>query len=187
MELNHIFRKRAHNLMALVAGCQKLSTYLNRLERQSVLFPDRYDPNDYAGDGFHLFVEALIKLSPVDNRIAISDFQVVEGLDTGVDGFGIGINGKPATVQCKFRGDKRWLLTANNDHLSNFLAASQNKYGVDINDKANMLIVTSGEGLHFFTEAEMLYGKVRCIGYKELRELVDNNIPFWNKFRELCS
>lgn len=186
MQLDHIFLKRCHDKAELLIDCNKLSTFLSRLNKQSVRFPDRYEPEKYKGHGFEMFCEALIKLSPVDNRIAISDYQLVQTADTGVDGFGVGINGKPATTQCKLRSDSTILLTANEDHLSNFIAASQNRYGVDVNDKNNMLIITTAEGLNFFTESEMLYNKVRCIGYKQLRELVDNNIPFWNHFRLLC-
>lgn len=185
MELNHTFRKRCHNLTELLNGCYKLSTFCNRLEKQSVLFPDRYDPEKYKGDGLELLVEILIKLSPVDNRIGIANYQVVLEQDTGVDGFGTGINGRPATVQVKYRTDSTQLLTANKDHLSNFIAASQNRYGVLIEDSKNMLIITTGDNLHHFTESEMLYNKVRCLGYKQLREILDNNIPFWDTFRSL--
>ena len=62
MALTHPFLKRCFNLEELLKDCVVLNTYLSRLEKQSQRFPDRYDPNDYKGDGFELFAEALIKL-----------------------------------------------------------------------------------------------------------------------------
>lgn len=183
--LVHPFLRQCHDIKELLKDVKKMSTYCSRLETQSTMFPDRYDPDKYKGDGFELFVEALIKLSPVDNRIAIGNYTPVVNDDTGVDGFGIGIDGKPATVQIKYRSDNTALLTANQDHLSNFVTTSLLKYDVDPKSKTNMLIITTAEGLHYFTENEMFLNQVRCLGYKHLRELVDNNILFWDTFRKL--
>lgn len=186
-ELSHRFLVTCHDINALLKDCNKLSTFCSRLEKQSTMFPNRYNPDKYKGDGLELFTEALIKLSPTDNRIGIGDYKVVEGQDVGVDGAGVGANGRPATVQVKYRGNGASLLTANNDHLSNFVAASFIHNSVLPDDRNNMLIVTTAEGLHFFTDKEMYAGKVRCLGRDQLRQLVDNNELFWNRFRELCS
>lgn len=187
IKLNHLFIIRAHDLHGLLINCNKLSTFCTRLEKQSILYPDRYDSDKYKGDGFELFVEALIKLSPIDNRIGISNYEPVnENNDTGIDGHGIGIDGKIATVQVKYRSDNRYLLTANKDHLSNFVMSSLFA-GVDKDSKNNMLIITTADGLHHFTDNEMFLNKVRCINYQQLRELVDNNINFWNSFRNLLN
>ena len=185
IKLEHHFVNTCHDIKGLLKDVKKISTFITRLERQSILHPNRYDPEVYKGDGLELFTEALIKLSPIDNRIGIGDYQVEKGQDTGVDGFGIGIDGKPATVQVKFRSNNEQQLTANADHLSNFAFASQNRYGVEISSTKNMLIVTTAAGLHYFTESEMLLNKVRVLGRETLRELVDNNVLFWNNFRKL--
>ena len=185
--LTHRFRLTAHDLHELLEDCYKLSTFCTRLEKQAALFPDRYDPDKYKGDGLELFTEALIKLSPVDNRIGVGNYRVVEGQDTGVDGSGTGANGKPATVQVKYRSNGQAVLTANKDHLSNFVMSSILHEKVDPNDTMNMLIVTTAEGLHHFTDAEMFDKKVRCLGREQLRELVDNNQLFWDQFRQLCN
>lgn len=186
-KLTHPFLYQCHNIDSLLKNVYKISTYCNRLEKQSILFPDRYDPDKYKGDGFELFVEALIKLSPVDNRIAIAKYVPVTSDDTGVDGIGIGIDGKPATVQVKYRSNNTQMLTANQDHLSNFVVASVLKHNVDSATKTNMLIITTADGLHYFTDNEMFLNRVRCIGYQQLRELVDNNILFWDAFRTLVT
>lgn len=187
ISLSHRFIQTSHNLAALLEGCNKLSTFCSRLEQQSTQHPDRYASDKYKGDGFELFVEALIKLSPCDNRIGIGNYHLLDKQDVGVDGVGIGANGKPATVQVKYRGYGKTLLTANNDHLSNFVSASILHEHVDPNDQYNMLIITTAKGLHFFTDQEMFLGKVRCLGFEQLRELVDNNQLFWDEFRRLCS
>lgn len=187
VELIHPFIHRCHDITDLISG-NKLATFCGKLEKQSILFPDRYDPDEYKGDGFELFVEALIKLSPIDNRIGITNYQSVAAtnkIDVGVDGFGLEIvNLKPATVQIKYRSRNDSLLTANQDHLSNFVSTSLLHYGVDKEDKNSMIIITTADGLHHFTYNEMFLNKVRCIGYNQLREMVDDNKAFWSKFRE---
>ena len=48
-----------------------------------------------------------------------------------------------------------------------------------------MLIITTANGLHHFTDNVMFVNKVNVIAYDQLRVLLDNNINFWNNFREL--
>ena len=185
IKLEHGFLKKCHNLSELLEDCHKMSTFMRKLERQAELFPNRYKPENYKGDGFELFVEALIKLSPVDGRIGITEYTVGDpSIDTGVDGWGIGMNGKKAAVQVKYRSNTDTVLTANGDHLSNFTSTAQFK-GVDSNDVNNLLLITTAKGLHHFTNHEMFDGRVRCLGMKDLRSLVDNNHLFWNAFRKL--
>lgn len=185
--LNHKFKRTCHDIHGLLNGCTKISTFVRRLEQQSVSFPDRYEPAKYKGDGLELFVEALLKLSPIDCRLGIGQYQVNTELDTGVDGTGIGINEKIATVQVKFVGKSDHMLTTSNSTLSNFTTSSVLRYGVDPSVNTNMLVITTAKGLHHFTNDEMFVKKVRCVGYDQLRELVDNNTLFWNAFVNLCS
>lgn len=189
IELTHTFLLTCHDLTELTDNCYKLSTYCNRLVKQSEKYPDRYDPLKYRGDGFELFVEAFIKLNSANNAIGIYDYQNSETDAPGVDGFGKGSNGKPATVQCKFVSDSSKLLTANDgkSNLAGFVTSSLLFYKVDVEDRHNMLIVTTAKGLHHYTDAQMFDKKVRCLGYDELRMLVDNNFAFWDQFRELLT
>jgi hypothetical protein len=162
-----------------------MATFCNRLEQQSILFPTRYDPDIYKGDGLELFAEALLKLSPVDNKLGIGNYQPVLEGDTGVDGTGIGTDGKPATVQVKYRSNHQQRLTANEAHLTNFTSASFMKYNVDPKSKTNMLIITTAAGLHYYTDTEMFQKQVRCLGYEQIRKRLDNNLLFWEAFRNL--
>ena len=176
--LTHPFIFRCSDRNSLLNNCLKLNTFLHNLDKQSKSSPDE---NKYKGDGLELFAEALIKLSPIDKRVGITDYNVVTDNDTGVDGFGIGINGRPATVQVKNR-TANYILTANEDHLTNFSNTSFIKYGVKVEDKDNMLIITTADDLHHYTDNEMFDGKVRCLNRENLRRLVDDNNFFWNSF-----
>lgn len=141
----------------------------------------------FLGDGFEVFVEMLLKSHPYDRHIGVSHYKPCHpqfgNADHGVDGFGIGTNNHPATVQAKFRGDVTAELTANGSHLVNFKNSSHEEYNVLMSDVDNMLIVTNCKGLHHYTASAMLNNKVRCIARDHLKQLVDDNLPFWDEFR----
>lgn len=137
----------------------------------------------FVGDAFEVFAEFLIKTHAFDTRIGISNYQPNLLDDKGVDGIGVGTNLHPATVQIKYKTNKSSELTSNDDHLSNFLTSSWVDFNVPIDDTNNMLIITNCKGLHFYTKTEMLKNKVRCISGPMLKELVDNNLPFWKEFQ----
>ena len=83
-KLIHPFLFNCHDIDSLLKSVKKISTFCTNLEKQSILFPNRYDPDKYKGDGLELFAEALIKLSPIDNRIGIANYIPVIDGDTGV-------------------------------------------------------------------------------------------------------
>jgi len=189
IELTHPFIFRCFDVNCLLDNCQnllndchKLNTFLNKVEAQSK-DPRCQDGDKYKGDALELFAEALIKFSPIDGRIGITDYKPVIENDTGVDGVGIGNNGNPATVQVKHR-IANWILTADTDHLSNFPNASFMKYGVKPEDDKNMLIITTAKELHHYTTTEMFGNKVRCLNRENLKHLVDDNKMFWKLFRD---
>ncbi len=185
IKLEHKFVKRCHDLNGLLNGCVKLSTYCNRLEKQAQKFPDRYDPFKYVGDGFEMFTEMLIKSNECNGQIGIADYHPIQESDNGVDGLGVALDGKPATVQVKYRGNTAQLLTADKDNLNSFIAES-GMYDLTLrdNDTRHFLIVTTAAGLNMYTDAEKFHSKVRCLGNEQLRQLVDNNVHFWNSFRQ---
>lgn len=187
IKLNHRFWSYCYDIQGLLKDVDTIETYIKRLVKQSILptHKHKWDPDTYKGEAFEAFVEFWLKASPVDNRIGICDYQPasMSGLsDNGVDGFGVGINGHPATVQCKFRGDSTYTLTANKDHLTNFLGESLIKYNVRQSDEKNMLIIHTGKSLHHHTRDEMLHGKVRELSRKDIKNMV-NFTAFWDLFR----
>jgi len=143
-----------------------------------------YDPDKFKGDALELFVEYLIKTNASDNRIGIYNYKPIsedDQEDFGVDGSGIGDNQNPATVQVKFRsGD--YVLTANNDHLSNFLTASWVDFNVPVEDNKNMLIVTTGLKVDEQSREKMLKNKVRVLNRDALRQMLDNRPEWWLNF-----
>ena len=184
INLEHKFKKRCHDLKALLENCNKLSTYCNHLEKQSKQFPNRYDPNKYVGDGFEMFVEFLIKSHECNGQIGIANYCPIQENDNGVDGVGIALDGINCAVQVKYRGDTGAYLTAEKDNLNSFIAEA-GTYGLNLrdNDKRHFLVVTTAAGLNFYTDNEKFHGKVRCLSNEDLRKLVDNNTHFWNSFR----
>jgi hypothetical protein len=142
--------------------------------------------NQFVGDLFEVFVEFFIKSHGRDRRIGISNYNPVHvengEEDLGVDGHGIGTNGRPATVQVKFRAQHDYMLTTNADSLSNFKNASHEMFNVNFDDIDNMLVVTTAKSVHHKSRDRMLNGKVRFLFRHDIEKLVNNNIAFWNAF-----
>lgn len=172
--------KHCSTVMATANNTKLQAEVIDKLQK------DAY--NKYIGDAFEVFTEALIKSMGNDRRIGIHNYKPLNANngdeDYGVDGYGIGTNGRPATVQVKLRTEINYVLTANADHLTNFKNNSHEVYGVEFSDTENMLIVTTAKELHHTTRDKMLNGKVRCLNRSNLELLVDDNIPFWDNFRQ---
>lgn len=181
--IEHRFKNQCYSVDKLLDGTTKLSQFMSKLEKQAVLYPDNWDRDTYVGDGFECFVEALIKLSPIDKRINICNYAVQPGIDMGVDGVGYGHDGEVHTVQVKYRSNQTQVLTANKDNISNFVSQSAMKYGVSLNH-GHMTIFTTADKLHEEVNEHMYMDKVRTLGYKEIRKLVDGNLAFWTQFRD---
>jgi hypothetical protein len=168
--------------------------------------------NKFKGDIFELFTEFFIKMSPIDDRIDVYDYQLVTGdddgidkwgynRDTGVDGWGYNRNGEVVTVQVKYRGWD-WELKATKDHLETFRLTSFEKFDIDPKATGRMLIVTTGKAIHWETLERHFSGKVRCISNNasygclrgasnrtiddlfSLQSLVNDNMMFWKSFEE---
>lgn len=191
MEIKHNFKTKSHNLAGLFSGVTRFSTFMRRLEAQSVLDPNRYDTQKYLGDGFEFFVELMLKLSPTDNRLGVYDYEPTQENDNGVDGVGVNISLEKSVVQIKYRSDTRTMLTGNRDHLSNLFTDGMLAHNVvsDNDNKKNFrhYVFTTAKSLHFYTDQEMYKGKVKCIGYQDLRNLLDNNLKFWQEANRVIS
>ena len=98
----------------------------------------------------------------------------------GIDGYGLSHNGNLHTIQVKFRSNTQRDLTANEDHISNFVAktTSSPKY-----QNADMTIFTTAKDLNQKTNQDMYHERVRVLGYRDLCKLLNDNTPFWNAFR----
>jgi hypothetical protein len=182
IKLEHHFLTTSHGIKDLFEGTQKISTFCSRLEKQAGMKPMAYPYEKYVGDGFEFLVELLIKLSPADNRIGIVDYQPIQSNnDNGVDGYGRNLNNKKCAIQVKYRTNNDKVLTAGEDKLDSFITESvlEEVYPEVEGRCKNHFIFTTADGLHHYTNNVKFRGSVKCIGWKEFRELLDNNIHFW--------
>lgn len=190
IELSHPFKDILPNVDEFFLNKNKVINTINGLCDKIAVLSEYYagtiDENDFKGWALELFVEYLIKTNESDNRIGIYDYvpvNVTGEKDYGVDGYGLGENENPATVQVKYRnGD--YILTANNDGLTNFTSISFMKYGVSIEDTKNMLLITTGMKVDERVKEEMLMGKVRVLNREALRKMCDNRPEWWTRFYE---
>lgn len=177
--MQHSFKNICYSADELLDGVTKLSTFMSKLKAQSTQNPDMHQPDDYFGAGFEALVEVIINQMGTAPFIQLKDYTPVETGDMGVDGFGYGPKGETHTVQVKARSNTDSVLTANRDHISNFVAHSLAKY-----DAKSMTIITTAKGLHEVVSSEMYQDKVRVINNEQLRSLLDDNRMFWTVLRE---
>jgi len=226
IELVHPFFNNYSDTIELYSGIYKMSSWVSRVNRiakdiekdpSTVNFisketiPEKI-ANDFRGSSFEFFGEIFLKLFGVIPQIGIRNYEPCssddDNPDMGVDGMGIGMNGKIMTVQFKFRGDTQKLLNAEKDHLNNFVNASfEPPFGVDINDKGNMLIITTGKEVLYKDMLVEWRDKVKYIAFNEswgcfenqkfqkqgptpifsLKSLIDDNTIFWETAKEIIS
>ena len=168
-------------------GCVcSINSYCDKIKTLSEKYANIIDENLFKGDALEIFVEYMLRTDGTDNRIGIFDPKIISETgndDVGVDMVGIGANGFPATVQVKYRAGN-YVLTANEDHLSNFLTSSWVDYSVRMEDDKNMLIVTTGMKVDENTIQKMLKAKVRVLNRESLRQMFDNRPEWWKRFYE---
>lgn len=191
IQLYHNFITKAHSLPRLFEGVDKMSQLMRRIEREAVLHTLRYKADNYKGDAFEFFVELFLALHPTDNRIGVYNYKPIQENDNGVDGVGVNILNEKCVVQVKYRTNVKIELSSNRDSLGNLIVDGNLSHGVlpDMDNPKNFrhFIFTTAIGLNFYTNQEMFKSKVRCFGYNDFRSLLDNNIIFWNKAREVIN
>ena len=191
IQIQHSFQTKAHDLKALFEKTNKMSTFMRKLDKQAEIDPDRYDRDKYCGDGFEFFVELFLKLCPTDNRVGVYNYEPTQENDNGVDGIGINIRGEKSVVQIKYRSNSESVLTATQDHLAHLISDGMLAHDV-ISDKVDVknfrhFIFTTAEGLHYYTDDEFFKSRVKCFAYQDFRQMLDNNIVFWDAAREIVA
>jgi len=185
MILEHHFKTTAHNLPSLFEGVSKFGTFLNRLDKQATLDVDRYDRDKYVGDGFEFFIEMFIKYFKNDNRIGIHEYHPNQGVDMGVDGFGLNMSLEKCAIQVKYRSNNTQELSGHRDHLDSFVAEALLNgcvFGTEtlkVGVIPTLYIFTSAKGLYWKTNDVKYQGKIKVIAYDDIRKMVDNNLGFW--------
>jgi hypothetical protein len=136
------------------------------------------------GDLFEIFAECFLNIFSAHPRIGVYDYRPGPAVDDyGVDGYGVGMDNNPCTVQVKFRQNITSELVL--DDIKNFEGFSYRNYKVPVDTTTNLIFFTNAKGLNFVTEAKVLSGASRTIGNKLIRELVDNNNVFWKELLEM--
>ena len=185
MELNHHFKTTSHNLPELFKGVSKFNSFCKKLENQASLDIDRYDRDKYVGDGFEFFIELFIKYFKNDNRIGIHEYTSNDGVDMGVDGFGLNMALQKCAVQIKYRSNSMQELSGHEDHLDSFIAEALLNHGVVPPEKLKLGIIptlyifTSAKGVYWKTNDIKYQGKIKVIARDDIRKMVDNNLGFW--------
>lgn len=167
-----------------------LKAFIKNIEKEmetsyDTTFKNTFDTKyNFLGDMFEIFAECFFTLLKADNRIGICNYIPTKKTeDNGVDGYGIGFDGKPATVQVKFRGNPTEELTERD--IKNFGFQSVINFNVDKDTKTNLVIFTSAAGLHWHTSTNVFQGRMRSINYEMISSIVDNNKCFWFSLKEL--
>lgn len=182
--MKHRFKNICYDPAKLLTGCNSLSTFMGRLNKQAKEDHGMgWSEDEYKGDGFEALVEVLICASPIDKRINIKDYRPhnnkTDGADMGIDGYGVSHNGNLHTVQIKYRSDVTGQLTTK-DHISNFVAKTTSS---PTYKDADMTIFTTADDLNKVISEEMYHDRVRTLGRKDIAKLVDSNQAFWDIFR----
>ena len=189
--LEHNFKTKAHSLPRLFEGVNKMSQLMHKIEQEAIIDTLRYDAEKYKGDAFEFFVELFLSLHPTDNRVGVYNYKPNQENDNGVDGIGINMRGEKCVVQVKYRSNVLTELSSNKDSLANLITDGMMAHGVvaDMENPKNFrhFVFTTATGLNFYTDQEMFKSKVKCFGYNDFRSLLDNNLIFWNKVREIIN
>jgi len=190
--LDHSFPLYATDIQELFKY-NTFSKWCNQLEKQALQVTDR---EGYLGKGFEWFLELLFKTMPYSPHFfGIYDYQIWPSTtqDTGVDMFFKNRDGEWCVGNGKYKANNKALLTANKDHLSNMFSTADThpilegkikpSHKIKMNNK---FVFTTGEGAHLFTDFEMYHNKVTFIPYKTFKFVLDKNIGFWEKCREIA-
>jgi hypothetical protein len=170
---NKIFNK-------LLDGCLKVNTFLNRIDKLSEKYAEYgyTDDKKMKGDIFEIFGEIYLCLLGSYPTVGVCNYKPVDSVhDNGVDGYGLGVDGKPLTVQFKFRSNATDELIA--EDLKQFGFQSIINYNVDKDTRTNMMLFTCGKGLHYHTDNEVFMNRIRTIGIKQMEYETNSNFPFW--------
>jgi hypothetical protein len=179
IKLEHHFKNTCYDIHKLLHGVNNLSTFLNRLDKQSQEHPEMWNPKKYKGDGFECLVEAVIKLNPTNTRINITNYHPAPVDQMGIDGSGETFDGVPHEVQAKMSMDPKKLITEEHENIAMFPAMAGTKH---MGHKFQMTLFTTAKDLHYVLEN--FNNTVRVLGRKDIEKLV-NTPTFWKHFYNL--
>jgi hypothetical protein len=138
--------------------------------------------------------------------LGIYDYEIEKEHDWGIDGKGKGSNNEIKPVQLKFRSDGQTTLT-HKSGLDGFVEEAIWKYKINPSSKNAVLIITNAKNVLWKDCIQRWNGFVSYIAPNEswglytdkkyksseairslsLRQLVDNELPFWDKLQTFIS
>ena len=182
----NLFNKNPKAFELIFKDTNTLTKLTNKIIKVSKSF-EKFaykDADKLKGDIFEIFAECFFKILAADNRIGIYNYEPAPPIDDyGVDGTGIGMDTKSATIQVKFRSDSTSELLQ--EDIKQFALQSIVNHNVDKDTKTNMIVFTNASGLHWITEQRVFAGRLKAIGYSEISTLIDNNSVFWNELLDM--
>lgn len=184
----NLYNKNQNLLTDLFTDTNTLTKLTSKIKKASRSFQELTykDADKVKGDLFEIFAECFFKILSADNRIGVYNYQPVPVTsDYGVDGFGIGMDEKPLTIQIKFRSDPTTELTQ--EDIKQFGFQSIVNYDVDKNTTTNMLVFTNSRGLHWVTESNVFSGRIKPIGSDIITQLIDGNTIFWKEVLDMVN
>ncbi|MDD5650013.1 MAG: hypothetical protein PHF86_06305 [Candidatus Nanoarchaeia archaeon] len=133
----------------------------------------------FLGDSLELLTEYLMKVNIMGNNQGLLNYTPVPLRDDyGVDATGLK-NGVQIVVQCKYRHNPLTYVTYSD--LARTFTHGVLKFGLDINAKKNLWLVTTGAGAN--TNCQKILGqRLHVLNRDHLKRQVDGNIDFWNGF-----
>jgi len=208
IQLEHRFVRNFPRLLLddLFKDASSLVKFIRNIEKICKNYPDVitqfftiYDTSSsdpfsvFRGDVFEVFVEFFLKAFQFSPQIGIVDYSPWNVLKEGAGDYGIDGTGKLngyhksevfVTVQCKYRSNPKYMLTANEDHISNFVAKTLTLDAAK-NRNSKMYIFTTCKGLNKSTNEKMYENMIRVYGFKEIDKILSNqNKAFWKGFEK---
>lgn len=183
------FHQKDNTFFDRFLGCRTLKDIrkfiLAEADKYEELYMNAFESSDKVkGDIFEIFAEIFMILLEASPQLGIYNYIPVNAADdNGVDGTGIGMDGKPATVQVKFRSNTSIELTS--DDIKQFPFQSIMKYNVDQYTTKNMIVFTNTKGLHWYTDSDVFLDRLRVISGNTISQNIDNNLCFWEVARNL--
>ena len=180
--VNHVFNENVNTL-------SQFETQLEKLAFPKISADLRgFDPyHDILGQGWETLSHCIRTINGMDPKVKSPEPKLCSPGTIGVDAYD-SWEDKPRTYQDKYKGKgKAWKIELSEGEdmkLERFLLQSQNKWNVDINDTESMIVFTNAQGLHYWTQNELLFDKVKCVGRKEIKKFIDNK-EWWKKARTL--
>lgn len=183
----NIYNKEPKVFTNVFRGLKTLSTLTRRIDKMAEEYADilKYDSKDkLKGDLFEIFAEMFFKLLSSDNRIGVYNYKPTLSFDDyGVDGYGLGMDSMPLTVQVKYRMDFDTKLVERDIKQFGFQSITQ--FNVDPKTKSNMIVFTNADSLHWVTDSRTFAGSIRTIGNSHIKKLINNNLVFWNNVNDM--